>query len=387
MAKTYAEINEKIRRKEAVVVTAEEVISIVAEKGIEAAAAEIDVVTTGTFGPMCSSGAMINIGHSSPKIKIQQAWINDVNLYAGLAAVDLYIGATEVPLGDTEFKYGGGHIIEDLVAGKEVRLKATSYGTSCYPRKELETVITLKDLNQANLLNPRNAYQNYNCAINRGDETIYTYMGVLKPNVANATYCSAGQLSPLLNDPFQRTIGIGTRIFLGGAAGYVYWEGTQHNSAAKRKENGVPCVPAGTIAVVGDLKQMSPKYIRGATFENYGVTLTVGLGIPIPILDEEMMRYVSVKDEDIYTQIIDYGSDYPNGVSKSYGEVNYAQLKSGKIEIEGKEVPTAPLSSYAIAREIAAELKSWIEKGEFLIQEPLQSLPQNQGFKPLNYRP
>ncbi len=387
MAKTYAEINEKIRRQEAVVVTAEEIIDIVAEKGVEAAAREIDVVTTGTFGPMCSSGAVINIGHSKPKIKIQQAWINDVNLYAGLAAVDLYIGATEVALGDTEFRYGGGYIIEDLVAGKDLRLKATSYGTSCYPRKELDTLINIKDLNQATLLNPRNGYQNYNCAINRTEETIYTYMGVLKPNIANATYCSAGQLSPLLNDPYLRTIGVGTRIFIGGAPGYVYWEGTQHNPNAKRKENGVPCSPAGTIAVVGDLKQMSTKFLRGSTYEKYGVSLTVGLGIPIPILDEEMLKFVSVKDEDIYTQIVDYGNDYPNGISKSYGEVNYAQLKTGSIEIEGKSVPTAPLSSYAKAREIAGELKQWIQAGEFLLQEPLQALPQDQGFKGLNYRP
>ena len=97
MPKTVAEINEKIRRGKAVVVTAEEIIGIVEDKGHKTAAREIDVVTTGTFGPMCSSGVFLNVGHTKPKMKIQQAWLNGVNAYAGVAAVDLYLGCTEIP--------------------------------------------------------------------------------------------------------------------------------------------------------------------------------------------------------------------------------------------------------------------------------------------------
>ena len=69
-------------------------------------------------------------------------------------------------------------------------------------------------------------------------------MGALKPGLGNANYCSAGQLSPLLNDPLYITIGLGTKIFLGGGVGYVAWQGTQHNPTAKRKSNDTPCVPA-----------------------------------------------------------------------------------------------------------------------------------------------
>ena len=50
--RTYEEINEKIRQGKAVVVTAEEVIDLVEEKGVEKVAQEVDVVTTGTFGVM-----------------------------------------------------------------------------------------------------------------------------------------------------------------------------------------------------------------------------------------------------------------------------------------------------------------------------------------------
>ena len=303
--RTYEEINKRIKKGEAVIVTAEEIIPIVEEKGIEKATEEIDVVTTGTFGPMCSSGAIINFGHSDPPIRMQKVWLNDVEAYAGLAAVDAYIGATQ--LSESEgMEYGGAHVIEDLISGKEIKLKALSQGTDCYPRREIETYITKESINQAILFNPRNSYQNYNVAVNASDKKIYTYMGILLPDIGNANYCTSGQLSPLLNDPQFKTIGIGTRIFFGGAQGYIVWEGTQFYPQVIKDENEKTIYKGGTLAVIGDLKGMSTDYIRAAIFKGYGVTLVVGIGIPIPILNSEIMKNVAVKDEDIWTEIIDY---------------------------------------------------------------------------------
>ena len=399
MTKTITEINEKIHKGQAVVVTAEEIIDVVKEKGIEKAAKEVDVVTTGTFGPMCSSGAFINIGHAKPRIKLGggKVYLNDVPVYAGLAAVDIFLGATALPEDDPrnrshpgDFNYGGGHLIEDLVAGKDIRLVATAYGTDCYPRKKLETLINIKDLNEAVLFNIRNAYQNYNVAVNLSDKTIYTYMGVLKPGLGNANYCSAGQLSPLLNDPHYKTLGIGTKIFLGGGIGYIAWQGTQHNPTALRGDNGVPKRPAGTLAVIGDLKQMKPEWLLGTTMLGYGTTITVGIGVPIPILSEEILRYTAVRDDDIVAAIVDYSEAYPQVKPGALGEVDYTQLKSGKIKVQGKEVPTASLSSYSKAVEIANTLKKWLQKGEFLLTEPVAPIPGAESgikFKNLVERP
>jgi uncharacterized protein (DUF39 family) len=355
----------------------------VCEKGAGRAAKEVDVVTTGTFGPMCSSGAQLNVGHTQPKMKIRKAWLNGVPAQAGLAAVDLYVGATALPDDDPvnkvfpgTFAYGGGHVIEDLVRGKEVTLRAESYGTDCYPRRELETSIGLRELNNATLLNPRNAYQNYNVAVNRSaSRTIYTYMGVLRPKMSNANFCSAGQLSPLLNDPFYRTLGIGTRIFLGGGVGYVFFHGTQHNPSEERTEGGIPKGGAGTLAVVGDLKAMSPDFLRGASITGYGVSLAVGIGVPIPILDEEMARFTAVKDDDILAPVVDYGDDYPEARGEPLGHVTYADLRRGEIEVCGKRVKTAALSSLSKAREIAQRLKDWIREGSFLLGKPVELLP------------
>jgi len=380
--KTIREINEKIKSGDVVVVTAEEIIDIVKNEGPVEAARQVDVVTTGTFAPMCSSGAFINFGHSSPGIKASKVWLNRVPAYAGVAAVDCYIGATEAveddPLNKVypgEFSYGGGHVIQDLVAGKKVHLKATAYGTDCYPSRLEEKEITLRTLPQATLCNPRNAYQNYNCAVNFTKKTIYTYMGALKPKAANANYCSAGQLSPLFNDPYYKTIGLGTRIFLGGGEGYVTWHGTQHKPSVKRNKKGVPVSPAGTLWVMGDLKKMSPQWLVGMSLQGYGCSLAVGLGVPIPILNEEIAGYTGISDQDIVTQIVDYGNDYPKGVSRSHGQVSYAELKSGFIKLNGQEVPTVPLSSLVKAREIADILKRKIAQGDFFLGEPQFTLP------------
>ncbi len=399
MTKTIQEINEKIKQGQAVVVTAAEIIEIAKQEGVKKAAERVDVVTTGTFGPMCSSGAYFNIGHAKPRIKLGggRSYLNDVPAYAAFAAVDLFIGANALPDDDPrnrnhpgDFNYGGGHVIEELVAGHDVRLEASAYGTDCYPRKKLETWINIKDLNEAVLFNMRNSYQNYNVAVNTSDKTIYTYMGALKPRLGSAGYSSAGQLSPLMNDPCYKTIGIGTRIFLGGGIGYVAWPGTQFNPGVPRAENGTPKEGAGTLCVIGDLKQMSPRYLVGTSMLGYGVSLAVGIGVPIPILNEEILRYTTVTDAEIMAPVIDYSTSYPNRIPEALGEVSYAELRSGKIKVQGKSLPTASLSSYPRALEIANTLKEWIQNGKFLLTEQVAALPAAESgvvFRPLNERP
>ena len=385
MAKTIEEINEKIRSGTVVVFTAEEIIEVVKEKGVKAAAQEVDVVTTGTFSPMCSSGAFLNIKQRKQKMKLGGGWakLNGVPAYTGLAAADIYLGANALPDGDPRnanhpgaFRYGGAHVIEELVAGKKVLLSAVGYGTDCYPLTTREQRIGLEDTNDAFLFNPRNCYQNYNVAVNLGDKAIYTYMGKLKANLGNAYYCSAGQLSPLLNDPYCRTIGIGTRVFIGGAQGYVTWPGTQHNPDAPRLDNGVPVRGAATLAIVGNMKEMSSRWLRAVSFTGYGVSLSLAVGVPIPILDEDMLRFVSVTDADIKAPVVDYSVYYPTGEGEPLlGQVTYAELKSGTIRVNGKEVPTGSFSSYLKAREVAEFLKDAIRDKAFYLSSFVAPLP------------
>lgn len=366
--RTVEDINKKIMKGDAVIVTADQMTQLVEEKGVTVAAKEVDVVTTGTFGAMCGSGAVINLGHSDPPIKIQRAWINDVEICHPGAAVDLYIGAT-IMSETRPFEYGGGHVIEDLIRGKSMELRATSYGTDCYPRTKIETEITKDDLNQFYLLNFRNCYQRYSCATNGRDETIYTYMGKLLPRYGNATFSGSGNLTPLMNDPDYETIGIGTRIFLCGTQGYVIGEGTQHN----------PTDRLGNLMVRGDCKTMNPDFIRGAVFTKYGTTLYVGMGIPIPILNEGLAEKTAIKDSEIMTEIVDYG--VPRRDRPVLERVSYHDLKSGRITIQGNEAKVSPLSSLKIAKEIALTLKKWIDDGSFYLTTPVDRLPTDTKFK------
>ena len=367
--RTYEDINKNIKNGDVVVVTADKMSEIVENDGIDVAARDIDVVTTGTFGAMCSSGAFLNFGHSDPPIKMEHVWLNDVHAYHGNAAVDCYIGVTR--RSDTNINYGGGHVIESLVAGDQVHLRATAYATDCYPRTRIDTDFTINDVNQAILCNPRNGYQRYNCATNSRDETIYTYMGKLLPNLSNATYSGAGTLSPLSNDPDYETIGIGSRIFLGGGIGYITSQGTQHS----------PTNDFGTLFVSGDLKQMNEKYLRGATFKNYGTTIYIGLGIAIPILNKGLAKKTAVKDEDIVTNVVDYGVG--RRTRPILRIINYKELKSGKINVNGKSIRVSSLSSQKLSKGVADELKNWIKDNRFLLTRPAEILPTDTIFKPM----
>lgn len=368
-AKTISEINERIRDGSVRVLTAEEMTEYIREHGAEKAVQEVDVVTTGTFGAMCSSGAFLNFGHSDPPIRMQHIYLNDVEAYPGIAAVDTYLGATQPS--ESDETYGGGHVIEDLIAGKSIDVHAESSGTDCYPRRILDTAITIDDLNQAVMINPRNAYQRYAAATNSTRRVFYTYMGTLLPGFGNVTYSGSGVLSPIFNDPEFRTIGIGTRIFLGGGQGYVIGSGTQHD----------PEHNFSTLMVCGNLKEMDTRYVRGALFHKYGTSMYVGIGVPIPILNEDIAIAAGVSDADVTTNVLDYG--VPRRSRPVLRGVTYEELKSGIIDLNGKEVRTSPLSSFHIARTIADELKQWIRNGEFFISNPVEQLPVRGTAKPM----
>ena len=378
--RTIEEINEKIRRGRAVVLTAEQVSAMGRESTPAEIAEKVDVVTTGTFGPMCSSGMFINFGHTDPAMRMERITLNNVPVFAGIAAVDAYIGATETALPHDQ--YGGAHVIEELIAGREVLLQATAKGTDCYPRTEVKTLISRETVNEMIMFNPRNAYQNYNVAVNSTAAIKYTYMGTLLPAFGNANFSTSGELSPLLNDPEMRTIGIGTRIFFGGTTGFVAWHGTQFNTGKPLNKHGIPVGNAATLALIGDARMMSTRFIRAAFFEKYGVSMFVGVGIPIPVLDEDMARRVMIRNSQIETNIIDYGSPGHDVL----GRADYAALFAGEITLNGKKIRTAPLSSVKVAREIAEILREEIAAGRFLMTEPVEHFNKTSGLNSLEIR-
>lgn len=388
MQRTLNQINDKIRRQTVRVDTAETFKARVCQAGIDVAFAAVDVVTFGTFEPMESSGAILNLGHTDPPIKIRTCELDGVPAYAGFGAVDVYLGASQSATGSGSGSHegegfrerGGGHVIADLVAGRAVQLSAVGQVTDCYPRSALETTLTRETVNQFYLFNPRNLHQNFIVGVNGGDRPLATYLGPLQPNLGNAVYANLGALSPLMNDPWLEVIGVGSRIFLGGGIGYVAWEGTQHFPLQKRLPNQTPVGPAATVALIGDAKGMQAQWVRGCYFRGYGPSLMLGVGIAIPLLTSQVAAHCGIQDDALVAPVVDFA--IPRRVRPTFGLVSYAQLKSGSIKLHGQQVRTAPLASAYLARQVAAELRTWILAGTFELTQPVHPLPQDRMFLP-----
>jgi len=366
--KTIEEINKKIRSGQAVVLTAGEAKALAEEKGVDALERDVDVVTTATFSPMCSSGLMLNTGHVRPGLKMQKARLDGVPLYGGVACVDLYLGATEED--PDRPGYGGAHVIHKLLSGERLPFEAEGRPSDCYPTRSIRATLGLEDLNQAYLFNPRNLYQNYDAAWNSSDKPLYTYMGRLQPGGATINYASAGEWSPLLNDPRLRCFGLGTRLLVGGGEGYVVWEGTQYNQAQDRDpDTDLPVGPGATLALMGELRGMSPDWVRPVSIPGYGVSLYLGIAAAIPVLDRDMARALSIRNRDIRVRVNDYAG------GGKVGEVSFAELEKGRTVFRDRDVTTRTMSDNRGARKLATLLRERIQDGDFLLTQPVLHLP------------
>jgi uncharacterized protein (DUF39 family) len=106
----------------------------------------------------------------------------------------------------------------------------------------------------------------------------------------------------------------------------------------------------------------------------------LGVGVPLPVISEEVVSCCAVQDKDIVAPVVDFS--IPRRVRPTFGLVSYAQLKAGRITIDGKSVRVAPLASLYLSRQVSLELKQWIERGEFILTEPVASIPMNRSFLP-----
>src|SRR5512140_3236878 len=126
---------------------------------------------------------------------------------------------------------------------------------------------------------------------------------------------------------------------------------------------------------------MSAECVDGAGFRGYGTSLYVGLGVPIPILNEGLAKKTAIQDKDILTDIVDYS--VPRRDRPKFGQVSYKELKSGSITVNGKKVRVSSLSSIKMAKKVSQTLKSWIDEGRFFLTAPVERLPTNTAFKPM----
>jgi len=366
--KTVSEINKKIKEGKAVVLTATEAKLLAEEEGIRTLEEKVDVVTTATFSPMCSSGVFINPGHTSPHMKMQKVTLDGVEAYGGIATADIYLGATQESREDSRF--GGAHVIKKLIDGESVEFRAFGKPTDCYPKTEFRKSIKLSDLNQAYFYNPRNCYQNYDTAYNSSDRELRTYMGILQPNGQTIHYAGSGEISPLINDPLLETIGVGTKIFFCGGEGFVSWEGTQFNLETERDpKTNLPIGPSATLAITAEMRGVDPRMIAPIYIPGYGVSIYLSIGMAIPVVSSDIAKALTIRNKDIITNIHDYAT------GETIGKVNYEALVKNEVYVGEKHASSRTMSRIKESYHIMALLKEKVINGTFILTEPVMKLP------------
>ncbi len=292
--RTIADINRKLAAGEAVVMSASELCQEV-RCGTDVQFDDLDVITSGTCGLMSGTYAVLSFQFSDPNrfVKASQIYFNGVEGYPGpcpnerIGIIDAIVYGTKHSRLDPH--YGGGHLFKDIVRGAEIAVEViTDEG------KTLRGGVTIDQMPHAVLHGSRHAFRNYVGFVNPGKDPIATIFcsSALPPNYGGATACGCGELNPIQKDPGLRTIGVGTRVMLNGGTGFVAGLGTR--SSIER-----PC-----LSVVADMHTMNPDYMGGFQ-TSAGPEVIQTWAVPIPILDETVLRTAKILDEEIPLVITD----------------------------------------------------------------------------------
>ncbi len=292
--RTIEEIQQKISDGSAVVMTAHELCKA-AKSEENISFDDVDVVTTATKGLMSGTSAILAFRVTKPKEfkKARKVLINDIPCYVGpcpnetLGMVDLILHATDHS--NSNPKYGAGHLLRELVEGKDVRVNViTDEG------RFIERNINLNEMYYAKMLGIRHAFRNYNAFINpSGDEvsSIFTVTG-MEPNEKEITICGCGVVNPLENDPHFEALGIGSPLLMNGSLGFLIGTGTR---SSPQRPNLM------TIAPIHDMK---PEYMGGFV-TNYGPEVITSIGTAIPILTEKTFENLKILEENCPLNIVD----------------------------------------------------------------------------------
>jgi putative methanogenesis marker 16 metalloprotein len=304
--KTIEQITRRIEEGDAVVYTASELKDLV-RKGKKITSEDVDVVTTGTFGVMSGTLAILHVPVADPGSfdRADRAWLNGVPATPGpcpnerIGSVDLVVHGTS----RASASYGGGHLFRDMVSRLPVKVEIESQG------RRFTRTVTLEEMGSARLVTTRSAFKNYGAFLNLRPDTVQTIFSVrgLSGPSQELSVSGCGDINPLQNDPALKATGVGTRILLNGGPGYIMGPGTRS------------CRERPNIAAFADMRHMVPE-MMGGFITSLGPECTTSVAIPIPVLDDEILSYLMVKNEDIPLPVAEIHDRAPFAVSH-YGEI------------------------------------------------------------------
>ncbi len=309
MVGSYSEILEKVERKEAVVITAQEV-SMLVESGESSRLSEVDIVTSATRAVMSGTYAVLSFPVSGPAsfLRARRVWINGIAAQVGpcpnenLGILDLMVLGTAHS--QSRLNYGGGHLFRDLVERKMVHVDVeTDDG------RALQADVGLDDMPHARLFGSRHAFKNYSAFVNAGAEPVNTIFHTrdFAPYCREATFSGCGQINPLKNDPLLESIGIGTRILMNGAEGFVLGSGTR---SSRERPN---------LSGFADMHQMDAEFMGGFV-TSAGPECICSWAVPIPVISKTILEEIALPDRGIALPVNDVNSRTAIGEA-DYGDV------------------------------------------------------------------
>ena len=294
MRRTIEEINDKVARGEAIVLTASEVGLLLSE-GREQEVKEVDVVTTGTMGLMSGTYAVLSFSISRPgeHRRFVRGSMNGVPLIIGpcpnegLGMIDAMVFGTAKSALRPD--YGAGHLFRELLEGRSADVEATTE-----EGLTISTRVTLSGMRTAKLMSTRNLFRNYRALVNPSDVAIPSifHSQPFPPRFTGLTFSGCGHVSPLQNDPQLRTIGVGTKLLFNGGEGYVISAGTRSS----------PSDP--NLMTIADMRSMDPS-LTGGFLTGAGPECICSYAVPIPVLDDDIWRSIQTRDEQVPMPVAD----------------------------------------------------------------------------------
>jgi len=309
MVGPYSEILDRVKRGEAVVITAQEVAELV-ESGESSRLSEVDVVTTATRAVMSGTYAVLSFPVAGPAsfLRAKRVWINGIAAQVGpcpnenLGILDLIVLGTAHS--QDRQNYGGGHLFRDLVERKKVHVDVeTDDG------RRLQADVGLDEMPYARLFGSRHAFKNYSAFVNAGIEPVNTifHSRGFAPQCREATFSGCGQINPIKNDPLLESIGMGTRILMNGAEGFLLGTGTR---SSKERPN---------LSGFADMHKMVPE-LMGGFATSAGPECICSWAVPIPVISKTILAEMARPDRDIALPVNDVNSRAVIGQA-DYGDV------------------------------------------------------------------
>jgi putative methanogenesis marker 16 metalloprotein len=316
-SKEFSEILERIERGEAVVLTAEEVSRLVEDED-RSSLDEVDVVTTATRAVMSGTYALLTFPVAGPGsfLRAKNVWLNGISAQVGpcpnekLGVLDMVIFGTAHSRDRPD--YGGGHLFRDLVEGKTIQVEVQTDEGGL-----LQAEVGLEDMPQARMFGSRHAFKNYSAFVNPGDQPVRTIFHArgFEPHCQGATFSGCGQINPLKNDPLLETIGIGTRILLNGAEGYVLGTGTR---SSRDRPN---------LSGFADMHHMTAEYMGGFV-TGLGPECICSLAVPVPVISSTILEEIARRDREIALPVNDINT------RTVIGQANYGDVWGEDVDLE-----------------------------------------------------